>query len=102
MGRELKRAALGNDPPDMALLMRAYRMTGMSEKWSLLFFDGCSVEVYETNSADPQADAIQLIAERPELLLIAAVSKLGEIMIRDSARTAECGMESVSESWRKS
>lgn len=61
-------------------------------QWRLIFFDGCSVDSYEANG-DPQAAAIEIIRERPELHLIAAVSGTATIMVRDSARTTECGLQ---------
>jgi len=70
---------------------RSVRMV-IRDQCTLIFFDGSSVEAYEAHG-DPQTAAIEIISARPELEFIAAVHGAAAIMLRDSARTAECGME---------
>lgn len=60
--------------------------------WTLLFFDGASVESFEVDG-DPQQAAIRITREHPQLQLIAAVADAPLVLVRDSARTAECALE---------
>ena len=63
------------------------------KKWTLIFFDGTSVELYTSCQDDPQHSAIEIILDHPYLTLIAAVPEGTKILIRDSGRTAECAFQ---------
>jgi len=60
--------------------------------WTLVFFDGSSVETFDVDG-DPQQAAIEIMREHPYLQLIAAVADAPLVLVRDSARTAECALE---------
>lgn len=67
-------------------------MDNSLKDWTLIFCDGSSVEIFNVDG-DPQQAAIEITREHPGLELIAAAADAPLILVRDSARTAECALQ---------